>query len=100
MSRYIDADKLHEEIFEETKFKLDPETNDVVKRLTMSISEVLRRINNQPSADVVKIIRCKNCKHWICNPNTDAYGVCGKASYDDFEIIMENDDYCSYGEKR
>lgn len=55
MSRYINADKLHEEVFEETKFKRDPETNDAVKRLTMPISEVLRRINNQPSADVVEV---------------------------------------------
>lgn len=55
MSRFIDADKLHEEIFEETKFKRDPEINDAVKRLTMPISEVLRRINNQPSVDVIEV---------------------------------------------
>lgn len=91
MSRYIDADKLHEEIFEETKFKIDPETNDAVKRLTMPISEVLRRINNQPSADVVEVKH----GHWVfCGVVDDIYGhgascsVCGGYSED-------NGYYCS-----
>ena len=61
---------------------------------------VLDIINNELSADVVEVVRCGACKHWECNPNTDKYGVCKKASYDDFEVIMDSDDFCSYGDKK
>lgn len=44
-----------------------------------------------------KVVRCRECEYWKCNPNTKNYGVCGKVSYDDFEVIMERDDFCSYG---
>lgn len=57
-------------------------------------------LNRLPSADVVEIVRCEDCEHWKCNPNTDKYGACQKVSYDDFEVVMECDDFCSYGERR
>ena len=101
MSRYIDADELHEEIFEETKFKRDPETNDAVKRLTMPISEVLRRMNNQPSVDVVEVVRCKDCKY--LKPYTSQYGTgqfCECPCSFGGQGIKKPDDYCSYGERR
>lgn len=47
--------------------------------------------------DAVKVVRCRECEYWKCNPNTENYGTCEKASYDDFEVIMEGDDFCSYG---
>lgn len=53
-----------------------------------------------PTADVVEVVRCKDCEHWKCNPNTDRYGVCEKASYDDFEVVMHAGDFCSYGERK
>ena len=53
-----------------------------------------------PSADVVEVVRCGECEYWKCNPNTDEYGVCKKVSYDDFEVVMDADDFCSYGEKK
>ena len=45
------------------------------------------------------IVRCGHCKWWKCNPNTEEYGVCKKVSYDDFEVVMDSDDFCSYGVK-
>lgn len=49
---------------------------------------------------MIKIVRCRECKYWKSNPNTKEYGVCNKASYDDFEVIMDRDDFCSYGKNR
>lgn len=62
--------------------------------------EAKQKIKNAPSADVVEVVRCEDCEHWKCNPNTDKYGACQKVSYDDFEVVMECDDFCSYGERR
>ena len=63
------------------------------------IGEPMTLITNSPTIDAVKVVRCRKCEHWKCNPNTKNYGVCGKVSYDDFEVIMERDDFCSYGKR-
>lgn len=53
-----------------------------------------------PRADAVEVVRCGCCEWWRCNPNTEKYGVCKKVSYDDFEVVMHSDDFCSYGERK
>ena len=50
--------------------------------------------------DAVPVVRCRECEYWECNPNTKNYGGCKKVSYDDFEVVMERDDFCSYGVRR
>ena len=52
-----------------------------------------------PVADVVEVVRCGQCEWWKCNPNSEEYGICKKVSYDDFEVVMDSDDFCSYGER-
>lgn len=94
MSRYIDADKLHDEIYELTKFKRDPVTGDAVMRLSMKISEVLRQIDEQPSADVVEVVRCKDCRYRQPVDNC-MYGECIFAA-----SMVADDDYCSNGERK
>lgn len=56
-------------------------------------------IADAPDVDVVEVVRCRECEYWKCNPNTTEYGVCKKVSYDDFEVVMDSDDFCSYGER-
>ena len=90
MNKYIDADKLADKYDEILN---NPEEYD------KPIHDMLIELYAATSEDVVEVVRCENCEHWKCNPNTDEYGVCKKASYDDFEVIMDADDYCSY-EKR
>ena len=50
--------------------------------------------------EIGEIVRCGECGYWECNPKTEKYGVCKKVSYDDFEVIMDSDDFCSYGKRR
>lgn len=57
-----------------------------------------------PAADVVPVVRCKDCKHYrnyqngLCylhtEPKTNARGYSGDA------VCVEPDDFCSYGEKK
>lgn len=50
-----------------------------------------------PTADLIEVVRCKDCKHW----GGATYGfVCRKYSGIDTKICMGADHYCSYGERR
>lgn len=50
-------------------------------------------IQNLPTADVVEIVHCKNCKHLMFS---DCYGECKKG----YMGIVSPDDYCSRGERK
>lgn len=57
-----------------------------------------------PAADVVPVVRCKDCKHYrnypngLCylhtEPKSNARGYSGEA------VCVEPDDFCSYGERK
>ena len=49
-------------------------------------------IEKQPTADVVEVVRCKDCKYFFSNGKNG--GSC-----DLLLLQMENNDYCSYGAK-
>lgn len=82
MSRYIDADALIE--------KWLPERGELY-----TVSEIVDSIINEaPTADVVKVVRCKDCLHNGFNCGyTENW--CMFYGYD-----IEKDDYCSYGERK
>mgnify|MGYP006864375373 CR=1 FL=1 len=57
--------------------------------------EIRHAINAVPTADVVPVVRCKNCEHGQFMPSCSMY-LCrctgGKLRY--------ADDYCNYGERK
>ena len=59
---------------------------------------VLEFIENLPSADVVTVVRCKDCKYW---DDTEAEPLC-EVLYDGDGVMYspEPDDFCSYGERK
>lgn len=56
-------------------------------------------INSLPSADVVEVVRCKNCRWYKTNYiwNGTEVKICAKEAY---EPGRNADDYCSYGERK
>ena len=44
-------------------------------------------IEDAPAADVVEVVRCKDCKHWD-------FGDCYR------QELTRPDDFCSYGERK
>ena len=54
-------------------------------------------IESVPAADVVPVVRCKDCKHAYINSFSAASGValCSSSAK-----VMQQDDFCSYGERR
>ena len=51
-----------------------------------------------PSADVVEVVRCKDCKYATYDKSIDRYDCCNWGL--DGDEYTEADDFCSYGEKR
>ena len=50
-----------------------------------------------PAADVVEVVRCKECEAWQENPWSKGEMVC--TCWADW-LPTEPDDFCSYGERR
>lgn len=46
-------------------------------------------------ADMVSVIRCKDCKHWCKEKDDGDYGHCKR-----YDHYARTDCYCSYGERR
>ena len=92
MPRYIDADGITSEVIA---------VLDENYELLIPLSEVRRAIQMTPTADVVEVVRCKDCKHlkygYQCyNP----LGIALNNDGDAYVLVDPDDDFCSYGERR
>lgn len=86
MSRYIDADTL-----------LNVINRNIAEAHNERCAQILEAILYAPTADVVEVVRCKDCKHW----GGVTYGqMCRKYSGAETKVCTEKDHYCSYGERR
>lgn len=52
-------------------------------------------INDMPAADVVEVVRCKDCKH--CDPDNRH---CDHYMGTVLPVSREDNDFCSYGERK
>ena len=86
--RYIDADKLKSE-FDYKHIGMNKTTACVHHK------NILEIINQQPTANVVNVVRCKDCK-WFNPINNGDHGYCG-TPFHGAEVY--EDDYCSDGER-
>ena len=86
MPRYIDAEKLKDEIA--VLFERNP--NLIDEWLAYAVEDA---IDEQPTADVVEVVRCEDCKYF---EKSTPYSLCIQH---DAEAVNE-DGYCSMGEKR
>lgn len=103
MARYIDADKLLEELQEELDFKTSMYTGEQNEFFDRGLKCAIGDVKRQPTADVVEVVRCKDCKHWkkgdfmVGNDlkNMEFGGGCLFVNSARFES-----DFCSYGERK
>ena len=94
MARYIDADKF-------ISWLRIGQTRSPFQ-MCYTEFDVKMMIDMQPSADVVEVIRCKDCKYWNeiemeCRNDYVAIDNEGGAS---FSLNFYLDDFCSYGERK
>lgn len=104
MSRYIDADALESELFRDGIAGI---FLNYPRRTKFTIGEIRGMLKNEriaPTADVVEVVRCKDCQHWkntsYDTVTEDHWGECRKPLGDYRYCETAENDYCSYGERR
>jgi hypothetical protein len=86
MSRYIDADALVKAI-----------ENDCLEAVYYTKQDAIDCIQSLPAADVVEVVRCKDCKYW----GGTTYGfICRRFSGITMKNCTKPDAFCSDGERR
>lgn len=96
MAEYIEREALLKEIDEEIEFESPMYTTEQNEYLTKGLKIARKDIKRFPSADVVEVVRCRDCKCYeIHKPS-----VTMNCERDGRLIPMMPDDYCSYGERR
>lgn len=98
MSRYIDLEELERRIKENVLISGGGNTPYEVDLLEWCRDECIRQGYAMPTADVVEVVRCRDCR-WCEVTNWDGeilYGCdcCGGMN------DVAPDFYCSYGERR
>ena len=89
MSRYIDADIL--------KRMIEAKADTLIEG-KQAFNCVAKWLDLLPSADVVEVVRCKDCKHrYVPYRCALWYGTAGDK---DYFAERGEDFYCSYGERR
>lgn len=86
MARYIDADKLEKHLPQSV-----PKHNVIIngnEYPVFLVDHILHKIRNYPTADVVEVVRCKDCKYFSKFHHCGVLGFC------------EPNEYCSRGERR
>ena len=94
---YIDRDKVLKAV--EKMDRLDKETKT---KYEYDKKGFLLLINSAPTADVVEVVRCKDCKYSVLLGNIEIDGIeepCTiKCKYESY--ILGADDFCSLGERK
>jgi hypothetical protein len=94
MSRYIDADKLKKHASHYVRTQPHFHYGDW-DNMCISGKEVDEIIDTCPTADVVEVVRCRDCKHFTKGM---AIGMCKRVEEKPI-IPCRCDNYCMFGER-
>ena len=83
-----------EKVLEIAKDKYYSDFHKSMADLT-SLRELLE---DTPAADVVDVIRCKDCKYAFHHPL--GYIYCHRDGRNAYEMVFKKDSFCSYGERK
>lgn len=97
---YIEREALKEDI--KNHFKKLIDEGYVYDEIFDSNAEISRIIEAQPTADVVEVVRCGECRYFheynvLGTKNPSGWGKCKKISMD---IDITINDFCSYGVRK
>ena len=75
---------------------IDKLRNNIAYMQAFGCDRAITLIRELPSADVVEVVRCKDCKHYlrtepVCKLHSNNYAP---------PVFMNNDDFCNYGERK
>lgn len=97
---YISRERLKKEIdLTLEKLKTFPTMTTQVMHMQIAFDTLASMVNDAPAADVVAVVRCKDCKNWETDwalstaaPN---FHYCGM-----IDGCTQSNHYCSYGERK
>ena len=99
-AKYIDVKELS--IILDTMKNPDSEfaTDDYIDGFSDGISAVIKELEIMPAIDVAEVVRCRDCKYYdkkyhqckLHSEEPDQYST-------GFIFNMQEDDFCSYGER-
>lgn len=89
MSRYIDVDKLMNDV-DRIDISYGTDIDDI-------IFELEKIIHKQPTADVAEVIRCKDCMFYTPYELEGYEGLGDCSQLLGLEFCVENDFFCGYG---
>lgn len=101
--RLSDADALHKEISGLAVMVTGIRCGKglLLELMTDYRKHILRAIDNAPTIDAVPVVRCAECKYWLCVE--DGFGDCTNRRFHldgCADPSMKMDDFCSCGERR
>ena len=95
MSRYIDADKLNRDVL--ASWDKDQHYTIEASRVhRQEHNHLMRIIEKQPNADVVEVVRCKDCAYYREETSYCLNPHCSSGFYGH---RVKDNHYCSYGER-
>lgn len=93
VDEYIKRESVHKSLDDLSSEHLIGNDDDTF----ISLAKAHDRIEELPAADVVEVVRCKDCIHWSKKIGMCLY--CYGLHYNAINPSKEND-YCSYGERQ
>lgn len=107
MARYIDANVLKEKLLKERdaipttraerySFGVECPNRDG-NAMRGGIRKALRCMEQTPTADVVEVVRCKDCEYFDRDYDDSVIGACSNKRQN---IRCNENHFCSYGERR
>lgn len=97
MAEYIEREALLDSLRESRKALQEickglkfPVEKQICDAQILTFMECILRVKEQPTADVVEVVRCKDCRHFDGEGCLKTHG----------ELEPNPTDYCSYGERR
>ncbi len=98
MSRYIDADALKRRLYASPAFFHFGEDGLFIRDTVLDIIEKFP--TSIPTANVVEVVRCRDCKHYKNEECIYHSEPKEQRMYERWTVDFDEDDYCSYGERR
>lgn len=92
MTEYIEKNKAIKELYEVYDYEFPTASGGFDEYARMIVPNTIK---NMPAADVEPVVRCAQCKHFKRNLENDTYCSSVNGLTD-----PQEDDFCSYGEKR
>lgn len=102
--KYIDRDALINDFESDLIIRMFDNLKGTPRPKIIDIADVIKRIEEFPTEDVVEVVRCKDCKYahyWYGNDDTgNTKYLCHYITCENYYPDVFADDFCSRGRRK